>query len=74
MTGLDVVDAVMLFFGYVFVATAPLVCVLKYEKTGLCDPFEFFEFFGAIASVWWIIVMATLFSMHDFIFYFGVIG
>ena len=69
MTGLDVVDATMLFFGYVFVATAPLACLLKYEDVLS----KSFEFFGAIASVWWLIVMATLFSMHDFIFYVGVI-
>ena len=70
MTGLDIVNAVMLFFGYVFVATAPLACLLKYEDVLS----ESFEFFVAIALVWWIVVMVTLFSMHDFIFYVGVIG
>ena len=74
MIGLEIFDAVILFFGYVFVATTPFICVIAYgSKYGKEMP-DSHGVLGAMALLWWIVVMATLFSMHDFIFYVGVIG
>ena len=71
MTGLEIFDAVMLFFGYVFVATTPFICILIFHEK---IPRSAFDLIGTVALLWWVIIVTTLGSMHDFIFYVGVIG
>ena len=71
MTGLEIFDAVMLFFGYIFFATFPLICILIFQEK---IPRSAFGLIGTLALLWFAIILATLFSMHDFIFYVGVIG
>ena len=71
MTGLEIFDAVMLFFGYTFVAITPLVCFITFDEK---IPSKYFGILGTLALLWFAIILATLGSMHDFIFYVGVIG
>lgn len=71
MTGLEIVDAIMLFFGYIFVAFLPMFCVFR------CGGEASSNKIGAlfsIALIWLVVILSTLFSMHDFIFYLGVVG
>ena len=69
MTGLEILDAIILFFGYVFVAASPCFLIFKYGEESEPTYALFY-----ISLIWLIVMLGTLFTTHDFIFYLGVVG